>query len=162
MTTRPLRSAHSLLCLLAAAATFPSRAADPLEAFPPAEGGQVRHVLRLEPHEDEDRLKVELLVGKTVEVDSRNRHFLSGTIETETLEGWGYQRYVAISTGEVGGTLIAVDPSEPKVRKFVAIRNPPLFLRYNSKVPLVVYAAEGFEVRYRLWEAGAEKAVPQG
>jgi serine protease inhibitor ecotin len=29
-------------------------------------------------------------------------------------------------------------------------------LRYNSKLPLVVYEPSGFEVRYRIWAAGEE------
>jgi ecotin len=29
-------------------------------------------------------------------------------------------------------------------------------VRYNSKLPVVVYVPEGLEVRYRLWKAEAE------
>jgi ecotin len=38
----------------------------------------------------------------------------------------------------------------------VAVRGDGFLQRYNSKLPVVVYVPEGFQVRYRVWEAGAE------
>ena len=36
-------------------------------------------------------------------------------------------------------------------------------LRYNSRLPIVVYVPEGVEVRYRLWSAAAEvQAMDKG
>ena len=36
-------------------------------------------------------------------------------------------------------------------------------IRYNSRLPIVVYAPEGVEIRYRIWSAGPEtKAVEKG
>jgi ecotin len=36
-------------------------------------------------------------------------------------------------------------------------------IRYNSRLPVVVYVPEGVEVRYRIWRADPEaKVVPQG
>lgn len=63
----------------------------------------------------------------------------------------------------MAGTLIAVDPNEPKVDRFVALGGDPYVIRYNSRLPVVVYVPEGLDVRYRIWSAGAEvKALEQG
>jgi ecotin len=37
------------------------------------------------------------------------------------------------------------------------------FLRYNSKLPIVIYVPDGFSVRYRTWSAdgAAQDAAPQ-
>jgi ecotin len=60
----------------------------------------------------------------------------------------------------MAGTLMAVDPNMPKVDRFIALGVDPYIIRYNSRVPIVVYVPEGAEVRYRIWTAGAEvKAI---
>jgi ecotin len=38
--------------------------------------------------------------------------------------------------------------------RFVQVRFDQPLLGYNSRLPIVVYAPEGFEVRYRIWQAG--------
>ncbi len=46
-----------------------------------------RHVIQLPQAENEDSMKVEIIVGKTVSTDPVNRHFFAGRIETVTIEG---------------------------------------------------------------------------
>jgi ecotin len=151
----------ALLTLIAATAS--GQAKDPLQAFPPAEPGMVRHVLQLPAQPDEAALKVELIVGKTVELDARNRYFFGGHIERETLKGWGYTRYVVAKLGPMAGTLMAVDPNAPKVARFITLGGEPYLVRYNSRLPVVVYVPEDAEVRYRIWSAGPEaKAMEKG
>jgi ecotin len=143
--------------------TLSGRAADNMKAFPPAEEGMVRYVLQLPKQDDESAFKVELIVGKTVQVDAGNRYFFSGKIEEETIKGWGFPRYIVSKLGAMAGTLMAVDPNAPKVARFITLGGEPYLLRYNSRLPIVVYVPEGVEVRYRLWSAGAEaKAVDKG
>ncbi len=140
-----------------------SRAADAMAAFPPAAAGMVRHVLQLPKQADESGFKVELIVGKTVETDGANRYFFGGRIEEEAIKGWGYTRYVVGKLGPMAGTLMAVDPNAPKVARFVTLGDAPHIIRYNSRLPVVVYVPEGVEVRYRIWTAGAEvKAIGKG
>jgi ecotin len=131
-------------------------AADNMKAFPPAEAGMVRFVLDVPKQDDESALKVELIVGKTVQADAHNRYFFGGRIETETIKGWGFPRYIVRKLGPMAGTLMAVDPNAPKVARFVTLGGDPYLIRYNSRLPIVVYAPEGVEVRYRIWAAGAE------
>lgn len=139
------------------------RAADNMKAFPLAEKGCVRYVLQLPEQQDEDALKVELIVGKTVELDANNLYFFGGKIEAVEIEGWGFTRYVVSELGPMAGTLMAVDPSTSKVSRFITLGGEPYLMRYNSRLPVVVYVPEGVEVRYRIWSAGAEmKTIDQG
>jgi len=138
-------------------------AADNMKAFPPAEEGMVRYVLNLPKQADESAFKVELFVGKTVQVDEQNRYFFGGKIEAETIKGWGFTRYKVSKLGPMGGTRMAVDPNAPKVPRFIPIGGEPYIIRYNSRLPIVVYVPEGVEVRYRIWTAGTEtKALEKG
>lgn len=137
--------------------------ADNMKAFPPADKGMVRHVLQLEEKSDESAFQVELMVGKTVETDQRNLHFFGGKIEKETIKGWGFTKYLVRKIGPMAGTLMAVDPEEPKVERFVKLGGDPYLIRYNSRLPIVVYVPEGAEVRYRVWRADPEtKAMEPG
>jgi ecotin len=137
--------------------------ADNMKAFPPAEAGMVRYVLQLPRQADESAFKVELIVGKTVQVDERNRYFFGGKIEAETVKGWGYTRYKVSKLGPMAGTRMAVDPNAPKVARFITIGGDPYIIRYNSRLPVVVYVPEGVEVRFRIWTAGTEvKTIEKG
>jgi len=129
-------------------------AADSLEAFPPAGEGMVRYVLELPEQADESDHMVELIVGKTVRVDAQNRYFFAGRIEAETIAGWGYTKYTVSMIGPMAGTLMAVDPNAPEVERFVALGGEPYLVRYNSRLPIVIYIPEAAEVRYRIWSAG--------
>jgi ecotin len=63
----------------------------------------------------------------------------------------------------MAGTLMAIDPNAPKVARFITLGGEPYVIRYNSRLPIVVYVPEGVEVRYRIWSAGAEtKAIDKG
>jgi ecotin len=128
-------------------------AADNMKAFPPAEPGMVRYVIELPALEDESTVKVELIIGKTVSVDAHNRHFFGGNLEKETIKGWGFDRYILRKLGPMAGTLMAVDPNAPKVERFVTLGGEPRLIRYNSRLPLVVYVPLGVDVRYRIWRA---------
>lgn len=130
--------------------------ADNMKAFPPAGKGMVRYVLQLPPQDDESAAQVELLVGQTVRVDARNKHFLAGRIEKETIKGWGFPRYLVRKVGPMAGTLMAVDPDEPKVDRFVVLGGAPYLVPYNSRLPLVIYVPEGVDVKYRIWRAEPE------
>ena len=122
-----------------------------------------RHVLQLPEEKDETALKLELIVGKTVSLNAENRYFFGGRIDAVNIEGWGFTRYVVEKLGPMAGTLMAPDPNAPKVDRFITLGGEPYLIRYNSRLPVVVYVPEGVDVRYRIWRAGPEaKAVPQG
>jgi ecotin len=124
-----------------------------MKAYPAASEGMKRFVVYLAEKSNEEDYRVELQVGKTVEVDGANRHFFGGKIEEETIEGWGFPKYVVKELGPMAGTRIGVDPNAPKIKRFVGLGGEPSLLRYNSKLPLVVYVPSGAEVRVRVWKA---------
>lgn len=158
-----MKTVRRILALWACFAVLAAPAADNMKAFPAAEAGMVRHVLQLPAQDDEADFKVELIAGRTLELDPGNQYFFSGSIAEETIQGWGFPRYVVSSLGSLAGTLMAIDPSQPKVDRFVALRGEAHLIRYNSRLPIVVYAPEGVEVRYRIWSASAQaKAIDRG
>lgn len=139
-----------------------AHAADSMKAFPSAEAGMARYVIKLPPQSGEADFRVELVIGKTVRTDAKNRYFFGGTLETETIKGWGYNRYILRKLGPMAGTLMAVDPNAPQVERFITLGGEPRLLRYNSRLPLVIYVPEEAEVRYRIWRAepGRLQAAP--
>ena len=152
-----------IAALCFASMILPVGAADNMKAFPPAEAGMVRHVLQLPQQADESAFKVELIVGKTVQVDAVNSYFFAGKIEEETIEGWGFPRYNVSKLGPMAGTLMAVNPDAPKVDRFITLGGEPYLIHYNSQLPIVVYAPEGVEVKCRVWSAGLEvKVIDKG
>lgn len=156
--TKRFSAAVVLLCSVA----WVAHAADNMKVFPPAEKGMVRYVLQLPEQEDELAFKVELVVGKTVTIDKDNRYFFGGEIESKTIEGWGFTRYVVSKLGPMAGTLMAVDPDAPKADRFITLGGEPYLIRYNSRLPVVVYVPEGVEVRYRIWSAGDAQTMEKG
>ena len=138
-------------------------AADNMKAFPPAEEGTTRFVLQLPAQEDEALFKVELIAGKIVNIDSSNRYFFGGEIKAENIAGWGFTKYTLDRLGPMAGTLMAVDPNAPKEDRFITLGGEPYIIRYNSRLPVVVYVPEGVEVRYRIWRADQTMtAMPEG
>jgi len=125
--------------------------------FPKAKEGFVQHVIEVPKTENDYDHKVELLIGKTMLVDC-NKHSLRGKIETVNLKGWGY-KYLEISNIHHGPTTMMVCPT-PKTEKFVTLyMGDEALRRYNSRSPIVAYVPEGYEVRYRIWNA--EEKVQQ-
>jgi len=153
-----MRSIESAALLTIASISL-AVAADDLKAFPPAEQGMTRHVIRLLKQKDEAAFKVELIIGKTVRTDSQNHYFFGGKLETENIPGWGFDRYILRQLGPMAGTLMAVDPDGPQVDRFISLGGETI-LRYNSRLPVVVYVPADVEVRYRLWRAGGALLAP--
>jgi ecotin len=137
-------------------ATLSVQAADNLKAYSPAGPRMVRHVLQLPKQADENDFKVELIIGKTAQVDAVNNYFFAGKIEEKTIAGWGFPRYDVSKLGPLAGTLMAPGLDAPKVNRFITLGGEPYLIRYNSRLPVVVYVPEGVEVRYRLWSAAPE------
>ncbi|MBP6117221.1 MAG: serine protease inhibitor ecotin [Neisseriaceae bacterium] len=146
MTTLALTLALSSSFAMAA-----TPAKDMLKPYPKAQKGEVQHVIELPQKSNEDNFKVELQFGKTLKVDC-NRHMMGGELATKTAEGWGYDYYVLGNVGAVASTLMGC-PNQEKTDKFVTIPSANQLIRYNSKLPIVVYAPEDVEVQYRIWTA---------
>ncbi|PVZ87174.1 ecotin [Serratia sp. S1B] len=120
--------------------------------FPKAEKGMTRQVIYLPKQENEENFKVELLIGKTLEVDC-NRHMMGGTLNSKTLEGWGYNYFVLTKLSPLASTMMAC-ADDTKRQQFIAAHlGEQAMQRYNSRLPIVVYVPKDVEVRYRIWSA---------
>jgi len=124
-----------------------------LEPFPKAEAGMVRHVIELKKKSDESLYKIEIVPGKVMSVDC-NHHTLMGKLEEKDLQGWGYTYYEFSSDGQTRSTMMACN--KPNENKFVSAQT--LLVRYNSKLPIVIYAPQGYEIKYKVWKAGKSHA----
>ena len=138
-----------------------AQAAKQLKAYPKAEEGMIRYVLYLEPMADESLFKIELIVGKTVETDGVNRYGFGGQVKQETVKGWGYPMHVVEKDAfdNMFSTRIGVPANQPKIKEFVRLGGGGELIRYNSKLPIVVYVPAGGEVQYRVWSA-PEQTTP--
>ena len=152
---------HRKLPLLALACTLPLAACaatpEALKPYPAAAEGYQRHVIDLPAATNEADRKVELIAGKTMEVDC-NRQRLGGKWQEKTVKGWGYGYYELEKVGPAFGTLMAC-PEGSRKQAFVPVGGEPMLVRYNSKLPLVIYAPAGVEVRYRIWSAAENSSL---
>ena len=75
----------------------------------------------------------------------------------------GFPYYKVSELGPVAGTLMAIDPNALEMNRFITIGGEPDLIRYNSQLPIVVYAPVGVEVHYRIWNTGPEtKMIEEG
>lgn len=133
-------------------------ASDEMKPYPPAQDGFKRMVIHLQTLVDENANKLELIIGKTIEVDC-NRHWFGGQITEETAKGWGYPYYSLKSVMGPMSTMMACPADKKEQKAFVQVRSDQGLLRYNSKLPVVVYVPADFEVHYRIWTAWKETGV---
>ena len=134
-----------------ACATGPTPELSSVADFPAAQEGQTRHVIWLAEQPQEALLKVEIVPGKLMMTDCNTRA-LMGEFTKKDLPGWGYSYYQLDNVAGPIATMMAC-PDNTKKEAFVPVQGDNFTLAYNSKLPLVVYAPKGVQVRYRIWSA---------
>ena len=134
--------------------SYPLMADDDLKAWPAAETGYTRYVVRLAPMDDENNHKVEIMVGKNMEVDC-NQHRFGGDLEARVVKGWGYTSYHLEKVIGPMSTMMAC-PGQEKTRMLVQVHGEGYLVRYNSKLPIVAYVPKGYDVGYRIWSAAEQ------
>lgn len=130
-----------------------------IDAFPKTASGMERYVLNLPEQQNESILKVELVIGKNVKIDKDNNYFFTGKIDKEIVKGWGFTYYKLDSLGALAGTLMAENPNSSRVEQFISLGGEPFLIRYNSKIPIVVYVPEGAMVKYRVWSTDLKMEI---
>jgi ecotin len=126
--------------------------------FPKPKEGQKQYIIKVPKQSDESQYKIEVLVGKREKVDKCNQHHLAGKLVSKDLSGWGYTYFDFESEGNILATMMAC-PDGKRVEKLILA--PGELVRYNSKLPVVLYAPEGYEVSYKIWSASKKaKVVP--
>lgn len=151
---RPTPMTAILALTLAAAAHASAASLKDVAPYPEAEKGFTRQVIHLPAQADESAYKLEILAGKTLQVDC-NRQRLGGSLEERTLDGWGYSYYRLDKVSGPASTLMAC-PDGKHTEAFVPVVGEGFMLRYNSKLPVVVYVPKDAEVRYRIWSASQD------
>jgi ecotin len=131
-----------------------------MKPYPQAEDGYKRMVIHLPALADEDASKLELIIGKTIKVDC-NRHWFGGQLTEEVAKGWGFSYFILKSVTGPASTLMACPPDMKEQEVFVQVRGADALLRYNSKLPVVVYVPAGFKVHYRIWTGGEVSGAAQ-
>ncbi|MBT0726416.1 serine protease inhibitor ecotin [Rosenbergiella australiborealis] len=127
----------------------------PLNAYPESLPGLQRHVIQLPAVGREDDQQVELIIGKIEEVDCNSTSLL-GSLSVKPLSGWGYDYYqVAIKPGLVSTKMACLEQAKQKKFITLPLTTAQRFVRYNSKLPIVIYAPHNIEVKYRVWQASA-------
>lgn len=77
----------------AVTAGMPAPSVEQWAPYPKIEPGMKRQVIFLPEKPNEADYRVELLIGKTMEVDC-NRHITGVPLKTHALKGWGYDYLV--------------------------------------------------------------------
>ncbi|WP_318491595.1 ecotin family protein [Photobacterium leiognathi] len=119
-----------------------------IKMFPPPTAKQKMYVLTLPKLTEEQNYKIEIEVGKTLQLDC-NRHYLLSKIKRQSLVGWGYIYYSLEDISKLVSTRKGCLNSELKLQ-FVT-QSKPLVLTYNSRLPLVFYVPKAAQLRYRIW-----------
>lgn len=141
---------------MTASATPNSAAQKDLKAFPAQLAGHQRHVIELPVLPDEADHQLELIGGKAMMVDC-NARGMDGRFEARDVQGWGYTYWVLQSKGQVRSTMMMCPPGTEKPG---FVQAEPLLVRYNSKLPVVVFVPDGMALRWRVWSAGAAHDAP--
>jgi len=155
MFSRTLISLIVLATVVVSGTTAAASEHPELKAFPAAKAGMKRFVIVLPEHEGiEDSFKVEIIPGKVILTDGVNLMRLGISLEAKNLEGWGYT-YYEVTGKDIAMSTRMAPPGDGKLREdFVA--GMSLLVRYNSRLPIVVYAPGNFQIRYRIWQASGE------
>lgn len=105
----------------------------------------------------EHPIKIEIIPGKSMEVDC-NHHSLVGEFSEKVLSD-GNSYYLFESDGEAISTLMAC-PDNTKRKEFV--RGQSIFVDLNEALPSVVLTSDGIEIKHRIWNATSLYTIEKG
>ncbi|CAH7428470.1 hypothetical protein VCHA53O466_50495 [Vibrio chagasii] len=139
------------LTVLISTPVFAEKAPDHM--YPESIGDNlVKHTFVLPTLEDESEAKVEVRASILTNVDCNTRNL--GNFIVGTVEGWGYS-YLSLENLNVSSTMMHCHESERSNTQERVWTPKGELHRYNSKLPLVVYAPDGADVDFRVWKPEA-------
>lgn len=141
-----------------------------LKPYPAAEKGMKRLVIVLDgagkdnsgggPVVGESDMEVELIAGATITTDGINRYRISADIKEDFVKGWGYNFWTISGNPELAMSTKMGGNEAPR-EEFV--KGASIKIRYNSRLPVVVYCPENMECRFCIWKVdGAAAVVAEG
>ncbi len=139
-----------------AAANTQAKQLKDVAPYPTATKTTNRNVIWLQDQQDESLYKVEIIASKPGAKDCNNAWY-SGKLDENTLKGWGYNYYsVSDVKGPMSTRMACTEKSAPNPRSLLPVQlGEKAFLRYNSKLPIVIYAPKDVVISYKIWEAPA-------
>ncbi|CDG20491.1 Ecotin [Xenorhabdus poinarii G6] len=144
-----------LAALMVSTSVFADKKIEDIAPYPEAPADMALNVITLPQQKDENNYLVELMIGKDMKVDC-NHHWFGGDLQTKTLEGWGYDYHVLENISGPASTKMAC-PGQQETVRFVQVQlGKEALVRYNSKLPIVVYTPTSMTVKYRIWQASDE------
>lgn len=121
--------------------------------------GYQAHALSVTAPEEktgEQPVKIEIIPGKTMEIDC-NHHSLTGRFEEKALsDGITYYVFESNTDAQVISTLMGC-PDDTKRTAFV--QGQSIFIDTHAATPPVVFASEGIEIKQRIWNASAPYVI---
>lgn len=137
------------------AASQPQAGANPasyqygMKPYPAARPGYTRLTIHLPKLRNENDAHVKLIPGRTMMVDCNVSSF-SGQLVPRVAQGWGFNYYDVVGIrGPMQSMKACLDNKKRKA--FVPVNlGMNALVRYNSKLPVVVYVPNGFNVQYQV------------
>ncbi|HHJ3076538.1 TPA: ecotin family protein [Vibrio parahaemolyticus] len=119
-----------------------------IKMYKEAPNGFVRHLVALSPLANEHDAKIELMFKKPTMSDCNVRGWF-GKLTEETVKGWGYNTYTLDDKIPMASTMMFCN-EEPELKMLYS--QPQDLMRYNSRLPIVVYTPSGVEMDVRVWQ----------
>ncbi len=119
-----------------------------LKKYPHPQGYQ-KYVISVPGKPDESQFIVEIIPGKTMQMDECNDYSLQGEFVEDSFADEDVLRYIYRSEGEVVQTLLGC-ATDSLHTEFA--RGMPVLVDYNSLRPTVVYLPKDIELKHTVWK----------
>lgn len=124
-----------------------------IRPFPAPEGDQIRYAIHVPTKPHEENLKVELRATKKATVDGVNKFWYLGNLDKKILEGWGFNYYTMDHVSDSPRQTSMEGIVTERVESVSVNLDGKTLFRYNSRLPIVVYAPKDVSLNYVIWHA---------